>query len=95
MKSGFVYIMASQKNGTIYIGVTSDLLKRAYEHRNGLVDGFTKANDCKLLVWFEAFGDLQEARQRELQMKRWKRSWKIRRIEETNLDWNDLYPTLF
>ena len=95
MKAGFVYIMASQKNGTIYLGVTSDLAKRAYEHRNGLIEGFTKENDCKLLVWFEAFDHLQDARQRELQMKEWKRAWKIKRIEEANLDWDDLYPTLF
>ena len=95
MKAGFVYIMASQRNGTIYIDSTSDLVKRVYEHRNGLVDGFTKENGCRLLVWFEAYEDLQEARQRELRMKEWKRSWKIRRIEESNLEWNDLYPTLF
>ncbi|MCL6683311.1 GIY-YIG nuclease family protein [Sphingomonas sp. SE158] len=87
--------MASQKNGTIYIGVTSDLIGRAYAHREGRIDGFTRQHGCKLLVWFEAFDDLQQARQRELQMKEWKRSWKIRLIEETNLEWNDLYPTLF
>lgn len=95
MKAGYVYIMASQKNGTIYVGATSDLVKRAHEHRNGLIDGFTKENDCRLLVWFEAFDDLQEARQRELRMKEWKRSWKIKRIEGMNLEWDDLYPTLF
>ena len=95
MKAGYVYMMASGKNGTLYLGVTSDLPKRAYEHREGLVDGFTKKYGCKLLVWFEAFDDLQQARQRELQMKEWKRSWKIRRIEERNVDWVDLYPTLF
>jgi len=95
MKSGFVYIMASRKNGTIYIGVTSDLTKRVYEHREGLIAGFTKQFGCKLLVWFEMFDDVQEARRRELQIKEWKRSWKIRLIEERNLDWGDLYPTLF
>jgi putative endonuclease len=95
MKAGYVYIMASRKNGTIYVGCTSDLVKRVYQHRNGLVDGFTKENDCKLLVWFEAYDDLQDARQRELRIKEWKRSWKIKRIEEENLEWNDLYPTLF
>ena len=94
MKAGFVYIMASQKNGTIYIGVTSDLIARVYQHREGLVAGFTKRHGCKLLVWFEAFDDLQGARQRELQMKEWKRSWKVRLIEEQNLEWADLYPTL-
>jgi putative endonuclease len=95
MKAGYVYIMASRKNGTIYIGSTSDLLKRTYEHREELVEGFTKAKGCKLLVWFEMYDDLQEARRRELQMKEWKRPWKIRLIEERNLEWDDLYPTLF
>ena len=95
MKAGFVYIMASQKNGTIYIGVTSDLIKRIYEHREGLIGGFTKRYGCKSLVWFEAHDDLQGARRRELQIKEWKRAWKIRLIEEKNLEWDDLYPTLF
>ena len=95
MKPGFVYIMASRKNGTIYVGVTSDLPGRAYQHREGLADGFTKRYGCKLLVWFEAHENLQDARLRELQIKEWKRSWKIRLIEETNPDWRDLYPDLF
>jgi putative endonuclease len=95
MKAGFVYIVASRKNGTIYTGVTSDLAKRVYEHREGLVRGFTKQYECKILVWFQAYDDLQEARRRELQVKEWKRAWKIRLIEETNLEWDDLYPTLF
>jgi putative endonuclease len=95
MKAGFVYIMANRKNGAIYTGVTSDLPGRVYQHREGLVPGFTKRYGCKLLVWFEAYDDLQEARQRELQMKEWKRSWKVRLIEENNLEWDDLFPTLF
>jgi putative endonuclease len=95
MKAGFVYIMANRKNGTIYIGVTSNLVKRVYEHCEGLIAGFTKRYGCKRLVWFEAFEDLQKARYRELQMKEWKRAWKIKRIEESNLDWDDLYPSLF
>ena len=94
-RAGYVYIMANWKNGTIYIGVTSDLAKRVYEHREGLVAGFTKRHACKRLVWFEAFDDIQQARQRELQMKEWKRAWKLKRIEEKNFDWDDLYPTLF
>lgn len=94
MKPGYVYIMASAKNGTIYIGVTNDLVKRVWEHREGVVPGFTKKYGCKLLVWYEAFDDLDQARLRELQMKEWKRAWKIRLIEESNLDWDDLYPTL-
>jgi putative endonuclease len=95
MKAGFVYIMASGRNGTLYIGVTSDLAKRAWEHRNGLVPGFTLKHGCKLLVWFEAHDDLQQARLRELQMKKWKRLWKLSEIEQLNSDWPDLYPTLF
>ena len=94
MKAGFVYIMANRKNGAIYLGVTSDLVKRVWEHREGVIGGFTKRYGCKLLVWFEVYDDLQEARLRELRMKEWNRAWKIRLIEERNLDWDDLYPTL-
>jgi putative endonuclease len=94
VKAGCVYIMANRKNGAIYIGVTSDLVKRVWEHREGVVAGFTREYGCKLLVWYEAYDDLQEARRRELQMKEWKRAWKIRLIEEKNLDWDDLWPTL-
>ena len=94
-RAGYVYIMANRKNGTIYIGVTSDLAKRTYEHREGVVPGFTKRYGCKRLVWFEAFDDIQQARYRELRMKEWKRAWKVKRIEEQNLDWDDLYPSLF
>ncbi|MES2120306.1 MAG: GIY-YIG nuclease family protein [Pseudomonadota bacterium] len=95
MKAGFVYIMANRKIGTIYIGVTSDLVKRVWEHRNGVVSGFTKRYGCKILVWYETHDDLQQARQREFQIKEWKRAWKIRLIEENNPDWDDLHPTLF
>jgi putative endonuclease len=94
MKAGFVYIMASARNGTLYIGVTSDLVKRVWEHRNSMVAGFTRKYGCKLLVWYSAFDDLQQARLREIQMKKWKRSWKLREIESLNPDWRDLYPTL-
>ena len=94
MKPGYVYIMASGRNGTLYIGVTSDLAKRAWEHRNGVLPGFTRKHGCKLLVWYEAFDDLQDARQRELQMKKWKRMWKLSTIEMLNPDWRDLYSTL-
>ena len=73
MKSGYVYIMASSRNGTLYIGVTSGLVKRAWEHRNGVIAGFTRKYGCKLLVWYEVHEDLQQARLRELQMKKWKR----------------------
>ena len=86
MKAGYVYIMANRKDGTIYIGVTSELAGRVFQHREGLVPGFTKRYGCKLLVWFEAYEDLQDARLRELQLKEWKRSWKIRLIEENTLN---------
>jgi putative endonuclease len=94
MKRGYVYIMASGRNGTLYIGASSDLVKRVWEHRNGLVEGFTKKHGCKLLAWYGSYDDLQEARLRELQMKKWKRIWKLSEIEQMNPDWRDLYPTL-
>jgi len=94
-KPGFVYIMANQRNGTIYIGVTSELPARAYQHRNGLVEGFTKKYDCKLLVWYEAHDMIEGARYRELQMKKWNRQWKLREIETMNPDWDDLFESLF
>ena len=93
-KRGYVYIMASGRNGTLYIGVTSDLVKRVWEHRNGVVPGFTRKHGCKLLVWYEAHDGLQEARLREVQMKKWKRLWKLSTIEQRNPEWQDLYPTL-
>ncbi len=91
---GFVYMMASRRNGTIYIGVTGDLLKRVWEHRNGAVEGFTKKYGCKILVWYQPFDSLETARQRELQMKEWKRAWKLREIEGPNPDWEDLYDRI-
>ena len=94
-KGGFVYIMASQRNGTLYIGVTSDLPGRVWQHKEGTADGFTKKYGCKLLVWFEEFGDIEFAIKREKQMKEWKRAWKLRVIEVANPDWNDLYGSLF
>jgi putative endonuclease len=88
---GFVYIMASRRNGTIYIGVTSELPKRVWEHREGLIEGFSKRYGCKLLVWFEHDDTIEAAIIREKQMKEWQRAWKLRRIEEMNPDWNDLF----
>lgn len=93
-KIGYVYLMASRRNGTLYVGVTSDLIARVYQHRNGLIDGFTKKYDCKILVWFEKHDDLQEARLRELQMKKWKRAWKIELIEKSNPHWKELFDSL-
>lgn len=90
----YVYIMASERNGTIYIGSTNDLVRRAWEHRNGVVEGFTKRYDCRLLVWYEVHGDLESARVREFRMKAWKRAWKMREIEGFNPDWEDLYDRI-
>jgi putative endonuclease len=94
-KPGYVYLMASRRNGTLYLGVTSNLPARAYQHRNKLVAGFSKEHGCTLLVWYTAYDDLQDARHRELQMKKLKRAWKIDPIERDNPQWNDLYDTLF
>jgi putative endonuclease len=94
-KGGFVYIMASRRNGSVYIGVTSDLPGRVWHHKEGTADGFTKKYSCNTLVWFERFDDIETAIGREKQMKEWKRLWKLRVIEETNPDWNDLYDALF
>jgi putative endonuclease len=95
MKSGYVYMMASRLNGTLYLGSTSNLIQRAYQHRNCLADGFSRRHRCTILVWFECHDDLQEARRREFQIKKWKRDWKLKLIERENPDWLDLYPVLF
>jgi len=89
-----IYIMASKKNGILYIGVTSDLIKRVYDHRNDLLDGFTRKYRVHRLVYYEDTNDIQEATAREKQLKRWKRMWKIELIERDNPDWMDLYPGL-
>ena len=93
-EQGFVYIMASRRNGTIYIGSTTDLPRRAWEHRNDVVPGFTRKYGCHLLVWFEAYDSPEEARLRERRMKEWKRAWKIREIEGFNPDWDDIYESI-
>ncbi len=90
-RSGFVYIMASGRNGTIYIGSTTDLVKRVSEHRNAVVAGFTRDKHCHRLVWYEVHDDITSARLRERRMKEWKRAWKLREIEGPNPDWDDLY----
>jgi putative endonuclease len=94
-KGGCVYIMASARNGTLYIGVTSDLPARVWQHKEDITDGFTRKHGCKMLVWFEQFDDIELAIRREKQMKEWKRLWKLRVIEEMNPDWHDLYEGLF
>jgi putative endonuclease len=91
---GSVYILASRNHGTLYIGVTSDLPKRIYEHRIGVMRGFTRRFGVKRLVYFEVFDDLEAAIVREKRMKDWHRDWKIRLIERENPDWNDLAVTL-
>ncbi|MFN3700706.1 MAG: GIY-YIG nuclease family protein [Alphaproteobacteria bacterium] len=87
----YVYILASQRNGTLYIGVTSNLIQRIYQHKQGLVDGFTKKYKVKLLVYYEQHDGAQSAIQREKQMKEWKRRWKLDLIEKNNPEWEDLY----
>ena len=94
MKSGYVYLMANRPKGKTYLGVTSVLAQRAYQHRNALMDGYSKQHGCHLLVWFEHFINLQDARACEFRMKKWHRAWKIRLIEESNPEWRDLYEEL-
>lgn len=94
-KQFFVYMMASQKNGTLYIGVTSDLKKRVWEHKNSVVEGFTEKYEAHRLVWYEAHGNAESAITKEKQMKEWKRDWKIKRVEEENPNWNDLYDRVY
>ena len=94
MKGGWVYIVTNRPNGTLYVGVTSDMAKRAWEHREGVVDGFTKRYGLKRLVYAERYDDITDAIQREKRMKTWPRAWKINLIRETNPAWKDLYQTL-
>ena len=93
-KQYYVYILASQRNGTLYIGVTSDLIKRVYEHKNNLVSGFTERYNVHTLVYFESTNDIDNAIRREIQIKKWNRDWKIELIEKNNPDWRDLYLDL-
>jgi len=90
-----VYIMASGRHGTLYIGVTSDLLGRVSQHREEVNGGFTRRYGVKRLVWFETHDAIVDAIQREKSLKKWKRRWKIELIEGSNPDWNDLYPSFF
>ncbi|MGA7493628.1 MAG: GIY-YIG nuclease family protein [Syntrophobacteraceae bacterium] len=93
-KQPAVYILASKRNGILYIGVTSNLVKRIWEHRNNLLTGFTECYGVHNLVWYEPHASMESAIQREKQLKEWKRSWKMRLIESTNPNWEDLYQTL-
>ena len=90
----WVYILASRIGGTLYIGVTNDLVRRVYEHRSKVVEGFTRKYDVSRLVHFESFGDIESAIRREKRLKKWNRSWKIRLIEDANPNWDDLYPAI-
>ena len=94
MKQPCVYILASGWNGTLYVGVTSDLIKRVWEHRSDSVEGFTKKYRVHDLVWFEQHETMESAIMREKAIKEWKRAWKIREIEATNPQWRDLYADL-
>jgi putative endonuclease len=94
LKGGFVYIMASRRNGTIYVGSMGNLVQRAWQHRNGVVKGFTREHGCNLLVWYEVHDDLQQARLRERQIKKWNRSWKLELIEAFNPRWDDLFDAI-
>ena len=89
-----VYILASQKRGTLYIGVTNDMARRAWEHREGAADGFTKAHGVKRLVHMEVFENITDAIAREKRLKKWNRDWKIALIEKDNPDWDDLFLRL-
>ena len=89
-----VYILASERNGTLYIGVTSDLVKRVWEHKNDFVDGFTKRYGVHVLVWYEVHETMASAIAREKALKNWKRTWKLGLIETANPDWLDLYGEL-
>lgn len=93
-KQPCVYILASKHNGTIYIGVTSNLVKRVYEHKADLVDGFTKRYGVHQLVWFERHETMESAIAREKQLKKWNRAWKLKLIEETNREWRDIYEEI-
>lgn len=93
-KAGFVYCMSNRKRGVIYIGVTSDIIKRSWEHREGVVEGFTKRYNLKMLVYYEIHGDIETAIAYEKKLKNLHRDKKIEIIERMNSEWNDLYPSL-
>jgi putative endonuclease len=94
MKQPAVYILASRRNGTLYIGVTSDLIRRIWEHKNDLVEGFTRKYEVHTVVYYELHGDMETAISREKQLKKWNRVWKLRLIEEMNPNWTDLFESL-
>jgi putative endonuclease len=93
-KQPCVYLLSSGRNGTLYVGVTSNLIKRVWEHKNHVVDGFTKKYQVDRLVWYEVHETMESAIQREKAIKEWQRTWKLRLIEKFNPDWADLYESL-
>jgi putative endonuclease len=93
-KTSYVYMLASALNGSLYVGVTSDLVKRVWQHKEGLADGFTKRYAVKKLVWYEVHTDIMEAIRREKQIKKWERRWKVELIEGANPYWRDLYAAI-
>ncbi len=93
-KQFYIYILASKRDGTLYIGVTNDLVRRVWEHKNGAVDGFTKKYSVHRLVWYEVVDTALVAIAREKQLKKWNRAWKLRLIEKMNPDWKDLYDEI-
>ena len=90
----YVYLLASQGNGTVYVGMTNDLIRRVYEHKNNLIEGFTKKYSVHLLVYYEQYHEVQNALVREKQLKKWNRKWKLDLIEKDNPNWTDLYEEL-
>ena len=94
MKQPCVYILANKRNGTLYVGVTSDLIQRVWQHKEGLVEGFTSTYNVKMLVWYELHGSMPEAIAREKIIKKWRRRWKIKLIAAMNPEWQDFYPAL-
>ena len=93
-KRFFVYILASKRNGTLYTGVTSNLVQRVWQHKQNMIDGFTSKYNVKILVWYEICENAENAITREKQIKKWKRAWKLRLIEEKNPHWKDLYEEI-
>jgi putative endonuclease len=94
MKNFYVYLLCNKRNGALYTGVTSDLVKRVYEHKNNLVDGFTRKYNVHCLVWYEIHESAESAITREKQIKKWKRAWKLKLIEQDNPQWTDLYESI-
>ena len=90
----YVYIMANKRNGTLYTGVTSNLTQRVWQHKNNKVEGFTKKYGIHTLVYYESVSDIKVALDREKQLKKWRRKWKLELIEKENLKWEDLYPKI-